>query len=46
MVYQGAIYMFGIENKDNYEKQIESLYVRVEDSDELEGEESGNFHVD
>lgn len=35
-VLQGAIYMFGIENKDNYEKQIESLYVRVEDSDELE----------
>ena len=35
-VLQGSIYMFGIEKKDYYENQIEKLYIKVADSDDIE----------
>lgn len=35
-VLQGSMYMFGVENRENYEKQIEEFYVKVTKSDDIE----------
>lgn len=35
-VLQGSMYMFGIENGEKYEKQIEEFYVKVTKSDDIE----------
>ncbi|MDZ5253676.1 helix-turn-helix domain-containing protein [Clostridium sp. LIBA-8841] len=35
-VLQGSMYMFGTENREKYEKQIEEFYVKVTKSDDIE----------
>lgn len=35
-ILQGSIYMFGVENKEYYEKHIEKLYEKVVNSDDME----------
>lgn len=35
-VLQGSMYMFGVENREKYEKQIEEFYVKVTKSDDIE----------
>ncbi|HAT4254885.1 TPA: helix-turn-helix domain-containing protein [Clostridium perfringens] len=35
-VMQGSMYMFGVENEEKYEKQIEEFYIKLTRSDDIE----------
>ncbi len=35
-VMQGSMYMFGVEHKEKYEKQIEEFYIKLTRSDDIE----------